>query len=45
MLVNSEETAGVYETTFEASSVSNGVYFYTLKAKNYTSTKKMVLLK
>lgn len=44
-LVNSEEAAGVYETTFDASLVSNGVYFYTLKTKNFTSTKKMVLLK
>jgi hypothetical protein len=44
-LVNSEEAAGVYETAFDASLVSNGVYFYTLKTKNFTSTKKMVLLK
>ncbi len=44
-LVNSEKTSGVYEATFDASSVSSGIYFYTLEAKNFTSTKKMILLK
>lgn len=44
-LVNSEKTSGVYEATFDASSISSGIYFYTLEAKNFTSTKKMVLLK
>ena len=45
MLLNSEKTAGVYEATFDASRLSSGVYFYTLEAKNFISTKKMVLLK
>jgi len=44
-LVNSEKTSGVYEATFDASSISSGIYFYTLEAKNFTSTKKMILLK
>ncbi|MCU0342720.1 MAG: T9SS type A sorting domain-containing protein [Ignavibacterium sp.] len=44
-LLNTEKTAGVYEATFDASSLSSGIYFYTLEAKNFTSTKKMVLLK
>jgi len=44
-LLNSEKTAGVYEATFDASTLSSGIYFYTLEAKNFTSTKKMVLLK
>lgn len=44
-LLNSEKTAGVYEATFDASALSSGIYFYTLDSKNFTSTKKMVLLK
>ena len=44
-LLNSEKTAGVYEASFDASALSSGIYFYTLDSKNFTSTKKMVLLK
>ena len=44
-LLNSEQTSGVYEASFDASKLSSGIYFYTLDAKNFTSTKKMVLLK
>ena len=44
-LLNSEKTAGVYEATFDASTLSSGIYFYTLDTKNFSSTKKMVLLK
>ncbi|MEO8232121.1 MAG: T9SS type A sorting domain-containing protein, partial [Ignavibacteriota bacterium] len=34
-----------YEANFDASKLSSGIYFYTLSAKNFTSTKKMILLK
>jgi len=44
-LLNGEKTAGVYEATFDASTLSSGIYFYTLDTKNFSSTKKMVLLK
>jgi|GEM_PF-2780594 len=44
-LFNGEVTAGNYESTFDASSVASGIYFYILNTKNYTSTKKMILLK
>ncbi|MBK7630757.1 MAG: T9SS type A sorting domain-containing protein [Ignavibacteriales bacterium] len=44
-LLNNEQAAGVYEANFDASRLSSGIYFYTLEAKNFTSTKKMVLLK
>jgi hypothetical protein len=44
-LVNSELKAGTYKYEFNASSLSGGVYFYSLKAGSFVSTKKMVLVK
>ncbi len=44
-LVNGEQSAGVYEATFDASNLSSGIYFYTLQTKNFNSTKKMMLMK
>jgi len=45
MLVNEEKSAGSYEITFNAQDLSSGVYFYQIKANNFVSTKKLVLLK
>jgi hypothetical protein len=44
-LVNSELAKGRYEIHFKGNEFSSGIYFYTLKAGNYVSTKKMILLK
>ncbi|MEW5798767.1 MAG: S8 family serine peptidase [Bacteroidota bacterium] len=44
-LVNEEVAAGEYATTFDASGVSSGIYFYTVAAGPYTQTKKMLVLK
>jgi len=44
-LVNETRSAGKYEVRFDASELSNGVYFYTVNADNFTSTKKMLLMK
>ncbi|MBK8552936.1 MAG: T9SS type A sorting domain-containing protein [Ignavibacteria bacterium] len=44
-LVNEVKTAGYYTYNFNASSLSSGVYFYSLSANNFTATKKMMLLK
>lgn len=44
-LVNEEQPPGIYEITFNAANLSSGVYFYTLSTKNFTSTRRMVLLK
>lgn len=44
-LVDGYKTQGKYSFNFDASSLSSGVYFYQLKAGDYTSIKKMVLLK
>ena len=44
-LVNEVKTAGYYTLQFNAANLPSGVYFYTLSANNFTSTKKMTLLK
>ena len=49
-LVNEEKQPGVYEVEFDSHSdegqnLSSGIYFYTLKAGNFISIKKMVLLR
>jgi hypothetical protein len=50
-LVNSLQSGGYYELTFDAKSLSSGIYFYTIQAiskegnQNFTSTKKMLLMK
>ncbi|MGB5531279.1 MAG: M28 family peptidase [Ignavibacteriaceae bacterium] len=44
-LVNDFLSAGSYEIVFEASDITSGTYFYTMTAENYSSTKKMLLLK
>jgi len=45
VLVNEEKSAGNYEVEFNASGLPSGIYFYTLKAENFSDTKKLVLLK
>ncbi len=44
-LVNQNLNAGTYNVDFDATKLSSGVYFYTMQAGNFTSTKKMVLIK
>ncbi|NUN71345.1 MAG: T9SS type A sorting domain-containing protein [Bacteroidetes bacterium] len=44
-LVNAQQAAGYYTASFNASALSSGVYFYKIEAGNYTSVKKMMLLK
>ncbi len=49
-LVNKNKTAGTYEVTWDGRNeqqrmVASGVYFYTLKAGDQFSTRKMVLLR
>jgi hypothetical protein len=43
-LVNEYKVAGVYKSNFDASGLPSGIYFYRFTAKNYTDTKKMMLL-
>jgi len=44
-LVNENMIPGTYESTFDGSNFSSGVYFYTLQTEKFTQTKRMVLLK
>ncbi len=44
-LVNEVQKAGIHNVKFGASNLSSGVYFYRLTAGDFTSVKKMVLLK
>jgi len=44
-LVNEERPAGEYEVDFDGSALTSGIYFYQLKAGEYSETRKMVLLK
>lgn len=44
-LVNEYRNAGRNEVEFDASSLSSGLYIYTLKAGSYVSSKKMMLIK
>jgi hypothetical protein len=45
VLVDEEKSAGRYEVTFDGSKLSSGIYFYQLKAGEFSETRKMVLLK
>ena len=44
-LVNSYQNAGIYEIIFDGSDISSGIYFYHLKAGQFTEIKKLVLIK
>jgi len=43
-LVNDLQPAGSYSVQFDASTLSSGIYFYTLRADSYRQTRKMVLI-
>lgn len=44
-LLHGSKDAGIHEVQFNGSELSSGVYYYKLTAGNYTSIKKMLLLK
>jgi hypothetical protein len=44
-LFNEEMEAGSYQKEFDAPGLTSGVYFYQLKSGEFTSTRKMTLLK
>ncbi len=45
VLKDEMHTAGNYSITWNAEGLPSGLYFYTLKAKGYSETRKMVLMK
>jgi len=44
-LVDEQRSPGKYETQFNAATLPKGVYFYQLKAGEFSQTRKMVLMK
>jgi len=44
-IVNEEKQAGEYKVEFDGSKLSSGIYFYKLQSEDYSSTKKMILIK
>ena len=44
-LVNRKQAPGKYSVQFDASKLSSGIYFYTLRAGEFTATKKMILMR
>jgi hypothetical protein len=44
-LVNTTQEAGKHSVKFDASKLASGLYVYTLNAGDFTSSKKMMLLK
>lgn len=44
-LVNEHQLAGNHKVNFDGSQLSSGLYFYKIQSKNYTNTKKMLLVK
>lgn len=45
VLVNDFVPAGNYQLSWDASSFTSGIYFYSMQADNFVQTKKMILLK
>jgi pectate lyase len=45
VLVNSDQSAGHYQTVFSGAGLPSGIYFYRLEAGSYSQIKKMILMK
>lgn len=44
-LVDEYKEAGVYDVEFNASGLNSGIYFYKMETKEFSSMKKMILMK
>ncbi len=45
VLVNSVQTPGNYSVNYDASALTSGIYFYKLESNDFSSVKKMLLVK
>jgi len=45
VLVNEQLKPGTYQTNWNGSKYSSGVYFYKITAGDFTETKRMLLVK
>jgi uncharacterized protein (TIGR03790 family) len=45
VLIKEEQPAGEHRVNFDGSNLSSGIYFYTITAKDFHQTKKMLLVK
>lgn len=45
VLVNGVQKAGKYDVEFKPQNLSSGMYIYRIETKNFTSSKKLVLMK
>lgn len=45
LLNNEKLSSGKYNVNFNASNLSSGIYYYSLRTDNFTDTKKMLLVK
>lgn len=45
VLINDELLSGLHKMLFNASNLSSGIYFYKITTSEFTSTKKLVLIK
>ena len=45
VIVNEELKTGIYSVSWNAENFPSGVYFYKIKSGEFTSAKKMILLK
>lgn len=44
-LVNEQKQAGIYELVLNAAKLNSGVYFYKMEVNEFTTTRKLLLLK